>query len=87
LRAWESKLAQCFRVILAFFLARNLNPRVAGNQQHFPDEAPIFSATMYFKVLRNVTFMFFNIAFLINADDSRPSMAVQQHWIAEALHS
>jgi hypothetical protein len=35
----------------------------------------IFSATMYFVALRIVTFVFFNFALLVNADDSRLSIA------------
>jgi hypothetical protein len=35
----------------------------------------IFSATIHFAALRNVTFVFFYFAFLINVDDWRLSMA------------
>jgi hypothetical protein len=42
-----------------------------------------FSATMHFGVLLNVTFVLLNYYFGVSVDDSRLSMAAQQHWIAE----
>jgi hypothetical protein len=44
----------------------------------------IFSSTMHFWALRNVTFVFFDSALLVDVNHSRLSMAASQHWMPEA---
>jgi hypothetical protein len=44
----------------------------------------IFSSTMSFLALQNITLVFFDSTMLVNVDDSRVSMAAWQHWMAEA---
>ena len=42
----------------------------------------IFTSSMNFLGLRNVTFVIFDSAMLVNVHDSRLCIAAQQHWMA-----
>ena len=56
----------------------------AGLTTRRPTFREIFSSTMSFLALQNITLGFFDSIMLVNVDDSRVSMAAQQHWMAEA---